>query len=647
MFRARLIKPAQHRILRGYLFLPLLALLAAGLHAQTALSVSPSACVSRAGDDMRWAAPDFDPTGWNPIAQWSGVATPTSHFWLRCRVNPGALAPAVQPVLQVSGDLSYELFADGRRIGGFGNLASGAHTVGMVRTYAAPEFRDRSHPVMLALRMTFAPELDGEQALPQIDLGDAELLHGKYVAGVAGTFESQWVTWTCYALITTAGLFFFALYWFDRTQRYLLWVSLAWLTLAVLRSNELLAAASIPYPSWLEFFLYGVGQASPIFLIEFFFALSQRRVNWFFRFDQAISLLFTVCLLAAGFLPLRWGAPLHYQTEIVPWSTYLVIGTQILGCSAPYFAFAPLRALRGWRVALAAVCCLWQLLDAAYFFVQLPFLNANVLDWFLKIQPYRSVAIAAVVVCLTLLLVQRLRETNRQRAALEGEMEAARRIQQLLVPATLDVAAGWSIEAVFLPAQEVGGDFYRCRVLPNGSERVVLGDVSGKGAAAAMTAAMLLGAAEGHDDSSPAQLLAHLSRVLARSGVGGFATCLCVDLAPDGAATIANAGHLPPYRNGEEIPCDAELPLGIAPGGACSQTTLRLAPGDTLTLLSDGVVEARNTEGELFGFERTRALSARGAEQIAEAARVFGQIDDITVLTLSRQAVAEFAPSPM
>ncbi|MGC2636543.1 MAG: hypothetical protein WA294_05155, partial [Acidobacteriaceae bacterium] len=417
----------------------LLLLLPFPVLAQTSLSIAPDHCVWRAGDDPAWAAPALDDSAWRPRAQWSGVATPEPKFWLRCRLDPAALAPAVHPVLQVSGDLSYQLYVDGRRIASFGNLDTGAHTVGVVRTYTAPEFSDRTRPVVVAVRMTFAGAIDGLQVLPQIDLGDAQLLHGEYISTVAGSFASQSTTWICYALITAAGLFFFALYWFDRTQKYLLWVSLGWLMLAVLRWNELLVSASIPYPSRMEFFLYGIGQSAPIFLIEFFFALGQRRINWFFRFDQAISALFTACLLVAGFLPLRWAAPLHYEAEIVPWSTYVLIVTQILGCSAPFFAFAPLRARRGWQLSLVIVCCVWQLMDAAYFFVQLPFANANVLDWFLKIQPYRSVAIAAVVILLTLLLVQRLRQTNRERAAFQGELQAARQIQQLLLPATLDV----------------------------------------------------------------------------------------------------------------------------------------------------------------------------------------------------------------
>ncbi len=236
---------------------------------------------------------------------------------------------------------------------------------------------------------------------------------------------------------------------------------------------------------------------------------------------------------------------------------------------------------------------------------------------------------------MTLLLVQRLRSTNRDRASLQGEMDAARRIQQLLVPSTIESAAGWGVEAAFLPAREVGGDFYHCDALPGGRQRVMIGDVSGKGTAAAMTAALLIGAAKGRGADSPAELLEHLNLVLSDSRVGGFTTFLCADLASDGTVILANAGHLAPYCNGEEVQIEPGLPLGINQGTRYSITTLHLEPGQGLTLMTDGVVEARNANGELFGFEKTRAASGQPAEQIAQAAQAYGQEDDITVLTLT------------
>jgi serine phosphatase RsbU (regulator of sigma subunit) len=97
---------------------------------------------------------------------------------------------------------------------------------------------------------------------------------------------------------------------------------------------------------------------------------------------------------------------------------------------------------------------------------------------------------------------------------------------------------------------------------------------------------------------------------------------------------VANAGHLPPYQNGKEISIETNLPLGIMPDLVYLESRVQMGAGDTLTLLSDGVVEARDRAGELFGFERTQAISSRPAGEIAAAAQQFGQEDDITVLTI-------------
>ena len=137
------------------------------------------------------------------------------------------------------------------------------------------------------------------------------------------------------------------------------------------------------------------------------------------------------------------------------------------------------------------------------------------------------------------------------------------------------------------------------------------------------------------ETSDPAVLLQRLNREICRLHNEGFITCLCAKVSVDGRVTFSNAGHLSPYMNSEEIQLESGLPLGLIPGVEYPATTLQLAPGDTLTLLSDGVVEAQSASGELFGFDRTRAIIHQPADAIAQAALSFGQADDITVLTLT------------
>ena len=102
---------------------------------------------------------------------------------------------------------------------------------------------------------------------------------------------------------------------------------------------------------------------------------------------------------------------------------------------------------------------------------------------------------------------------------------------------------------------------------------------------------------------------------------------------------MASAGHLNPYissadKPSREIAPAVGLPLGLSADAEYANVPLALEPGETLTFLSDGVVEARNAHGELFGFERARVVSAQTADEIARTAEKFGQEDDITVVTL-------------
>jgi serine phosphatase RsbU (regulator of sigma subunit) len=203
---------------------------------------------------------------------------------------------------------------------------------------------------------------------------------------------------------------------------------------------------------------------------------------------------------------------------------------------------------------------------------------------------------------------------------------------------------GFRIESAYTPARHVGGDFFRVLPAENGSVLIVVGDVSGKGLKAAMTVSAVMGALHGCSTCRPAEVLTHLNRVL-YGRVSGFVTCCAAFIAADGATTLANAGNPAPYCNGEELPVEACLPLGLLTECSYGETSFQLAPGDQLTFVSDGVLEATNPQGELYGFDRTRTVSTQSASQIANAAKRFGQEDDITVLTLARENVGAMASS--
>jgi len=150
-----------------------------------------------------------------------------------------------------------------------------------------------------------------------------------------------------------------------------------------------------------------------------------------------------------------------------------------------------------------------------------------------------------------------------------------------------------------------------------------------------MRVAMILGALRRETSYDPGDVLSGLNNVLIAQGQLGFTTACCVQIALSGEYTIANAGHISPYLSGRELNTLPALPLGLLPDQVYPSVHGKLAPTERLVLLSDGVLEARGPDGEIYGFERLPGLTLLTAQQIADIGQSFGQEDDITVLTLS------------
>jgi serine phosphatase RsbU (regulator of sigma subunit)/CHASE1-domain containing sensor protein/anti-sigma regulatory factor (Ser/Thr protein kinase) len=242
-------------------------------------------------------------------------------------------------------------------------------------------------------------------------------------------------------------------------------------------------------------------------------------------------------------------------------------------------------------------------------------------------------------------------------SSVEQELGTARSIQHALLPKDLPKLEGWKIAYHYQPAREVGGDFYDFLRLDDGRIGLVMGDVSGKGIAAALVMAntqSVLRAVARRGNIAPGQVLAEANEVLyAYIPSGTFVTCFYGVLDPEsGRLVYANAGHDPPYSQGDG---DAQelrargMPLGLMPDMPYEEKEAVLAAGDDLLLYSDGLVEAHDPEGEMFGFPRLRKLimsqSAGSGEELvdflmAELSRFTGtdseQEDDITLVTLER-----------
>jgi len=280
-----------------------------------------------------------------------------------------------------------------------------------------------------------------------------------------------------------------------------------------------------------------------------------------------------------------------------------------------------------------------------------PVLTANMSNW--GGRPYHSpltlqaglipihfaaIADFAGILVIVIIIFVRFLRIHRDQERASSELAAARSVQELMIPQEKLATPGFEVDSIYNPAAEVGGDFFHVESTADGGLLVVIGDVAGKGLKAAMNVSMLMGALRRTPDRAPAKILESLNRVLV--GSDSFTTCQAAWFGADGDVVLSNAGHLPPYLNSQEVALPGGLPLGVTADVSYEEVRLYLHPGDRLLLMSDGVVEARQSSGELFGFERVHNLSNQSAFYIADAAKTFGQEDDITVLTVRRLAQA-------
>src|SRR5215217_1429965 len=245
----------------------------------------------------------------------------------------------------------------------------------------------------------------------------------------------------------------------------------------------------------------------------------------------------------------------------------------------------------------------------------------------------------------------------RTRERLEQDLRVARSIQQASLPREVPTLQGWQIAPYYRSAREVGGDFYDFHLLSEEKLGLVVGDATGKGVPAALvmstTCGMLRAVSQAVDSSAPGEMLQRVNEALFPYIPSNmFVTCFYAILEPkSGTFTYANAGHDLPYlrrRSGECKELRARgMPLGLMPGMSYEQKEIELGAGEAALFYSDGLVEAHDPQGQMFGFPRLRTLVAKHGEEsslgdflMEELYSFVGegweQEDDITLLTLRR-----------
>ena len=581
------------------------------------------------GDDTRWAQPDFDDSKWSSIAMPDTVNQQFGQRWYRVRVSlPGSTSnePLGLLVGPFGAAFAYEVFANGLavgKLGEFSNLGVRLPTVGVFPLSGQPRelllaFRVRSIPSVYTIPVEAARSVTSIGTLASLKIAEQLWRAERLERSLPGLLTS--------AAIAMAAIFFLTLplsrsesseyFWFG----YFLLGSLLFRVLPL--NPEVMGVERL----WTFNVLMVLALSGPIygmlFLLKALFISRITVTAWI----GAVAMMIPATLGPIGQI---LGSPLLLPTQ----RTLIFLATCI------WFTFYyevgwRQSTVRGQMRGLHAVLLFHMTATLVQFFA-IRYGGLTESQNFL-LQTIRLLTLLLVTFAMAVLMNMRSARLASDRQRLGREMAAAAEVQSLMLPGSAQGGTETIIDAVYQPASEVGGDFYQVLDRADGSRVALVGDVSGKGLKAAMLVSVAIGALRREKSSSPAEILAGLNEAFL--GQGGFVTCCCIRYLPGGELTIASAGHPAPYCDGREVDVVAGLPLGVVEGVDWTETRLFLQLGEQVTLVSDGVVEAENAKRELFGFDRTRDISKKSAQEIAEAAKAWGQNDDITVVTVRRNA---------
>jgi hypothetical protein len=616
------------------------------------------------GDDLKWANPNFDDSSWETIAtdsSWGAQQHPSyaGFAWYRRHLEIIPTAGATQEYRIFLGYVqdAYEVYWNGELIGQYGKVPPGPQWFYFQFPASFP-LRGSAYGT-LAIRVWKAPleafsasESGGILEVPLV--GDKESIDAQEDTSYWMWVREDLFEYSLVLLRCFVTLLCFVLWTRNRKEQLFAWVAVFTFSPVALGVLEHLFLIPFHYrfARFLNQPIYVLYHVSLWFLLLWLLRLNDSRILK--NGTKVLSCLTMLAGLADGTLALFWGT----AGPAMQWADGLLTAA-ILFAQVHLFVLIIGGARRHldtsrWAVALSAL--LLQLVET---FADATALGQRFTHWSLfadlidhpiftiKEVHFRAQQILALALFISIIyaVYRYALEQQARQNVLEREIQSAREIQQVLIPETLPSLTGYAVTSAYQPAQEVGGDFFQMLPQPDGTTIVALGDVSGKGLKAAMNVSMIVGVlrALSAESTNPGEIMEGLNRCLCSRMHGGFATSILLRLDPDGTVTFANAGHLPPFLNDREVALEGSLPLGLVSFAEYGEVAMKLHPGDHLSLYTDGLLEARNAEGELYGFERMHELLAKKptAQQATEAAVAFGQDDDITVLTLTRLEAGE------
>jgi phosphoserine phosphatase RsbU/P len=625
-------------------FILLVATATVSAQSSSVLRLPWSEWMTHLADDPRCSAVS------DPACVWQGPGVPDRDkvdLWQRIDVTlPEELKAPQQLGLLILGAYPvYEVFVNGHRIGGSGNFETrnGPAETRAILAFPSTVARD-GHLTIAIHTLHLYAGYPPRSAAPE--LGPLEQIRGLAGLDTLAVLRAVWQEDLASLIVLFVSPVFLVFYFIDRKAREYLWLAI--MLGAYSLSRLPVSALDLGFGSAMAISLFAV--SIPLYRIayvEFPFALMGKRVTLPFRILEAMLAAMLIQFLVLLPMPMYTLQSVAAASNLVRTvNNYGEIVSNVAWLMILPACFKSRRPEMRW-IGASMTFMAFMDADAHLGFVWPSVFLRGGIATVLATATFRSYAYLAFAVAMLIAMAARFRRIETRNHAVEQELAAAAAVQGLLLSSTSAVHRAFAVETVYLPAGEVGGDFFYIVPEENSGTNdnkgsgllVVVGDVSGKGLKAALTVSAIVGALRDHADHRPGAVLEHLNRVLCGQ-ISGFVTCCAAHIVEDGTLTIASAGHPAPYLNGEEIETAPGLPLGLVAQSEWPEQTFKLERDERLTFVSDGVVEASKPDGELFGFERAKAVSTQSAESIAAIAKAFGagapQADDITVLAITR-----------
>ncbi len=593
-------------------------------------------------------APSFGPGSARPSGHQRPFAWFRQHIKLAPNHGPIVLMIELPPSESSSTGpelLNVDVFANGRLISPEGPHGEAPERYQQISRIYNLRIDPAETSLTLALRTMYLPFGYGAYtsffATRKIRLGNREDLDRALELWSAHNLFLRLPRLVNAILVVVLALFLVALYLTQKGHIEYLWLALYEAILAPIAFAELAGSAAYLDSLWYKAILFQLLVASAYLYFEFLVAFLSLRRRWYIRLLRYTAPITVAAgpmmllgghssLMEAGLVVIMLCSVFWLMLWIVFIFSTLIIATLRRNFEAGLLLLSLVLSGVAWVEAVTTT--FKSVLGGQAYRSPLTIQAGPIPIAFETIAGFVGIFVIVLIIFGRFLRVQR----DQERAS--SELAAARSVQELMIPLEKLETPGYEVDSIYNPANEVGGDFYHLKPTPDGGLLVVIGDVAGKGLQAAMNVSMLMGALRSMKEQSPAKILEFLNRVLV--GSESFTTCQAAWFGPNGELVLANAGHLPPYLNSQEVVLPGGLPLGFLANVSYPEVRLYLHPGDRILLMSDGVVEARQPSGELFGFDRVHNLSNQSAFYIADAAKEFGQEDDITVLTIRRLAHA-------